>query len=77
MPTLAELRTERNLSQIDLAGLTGLSTSAISRLENGHPIQKTTLTLVCQALGVSPSDVTGVNLYSAVQAAAKRKKRIA
>lgn len=75
MPTIKELRLERNLSQAALAALSGVSTPAISRMENGHAIQPYVLTFVCQALGVSPKDITGVNLYSAVQTAQRRKRR--
>lgn len=75
MTTIREHRIARDMSQAVLAARSGLSLPAISRLENGRPILPITLKLVCQALEISPDDVTGVNLYSAVQMAAKRKKR--
>ena len=75
MPTIRELRLERDMSQAALAARSGLSIPVISRMENGHAVQPYAFKLVCQALEVSPSTITGVNVSSAVQAAAKRKKR--
>lgn len=76
MPTPYELRVQKNLSQRQLAKLAGVSTPTISRMENGHNILEDKFNGICQALGVSPREVTGVNVYSAVQAraVAKRKK---
>lgn len=76
MPTPYELRVQQNLSQRQLAELAGVSTPTISRMENGHNILVDKFKDICRALGVSPQEVTGVNVYSAVQAraVAKRKK---
>lgn len=75
MTTIREYRLARNWSQADLAAHSGLSVPAISRLERGQPITITTLKLVCQALEISREQVTGVNIHSAVQAAAERDAR--
>lgn len=71
MATLRELLKEKHLTQPALAESTGLAISSISRAVCGYPIQKSTLSLLSHALGVSARDIEGVNLYVP---AAKRKK---
>jgi transcriptional regulator with XRE-family HTH domain len=74
MPTPYEIRVSKDLTQAYVAEKAGLSIATISRMENGQRITKDNLKKVCQVLEVSIEDVTGVNVYSAVQSAAKRKK---
>ncbi|MED0759106.1 helix-turn-helix transcriptional regulator, partial [Aneurinibacillus thermoaerophilus] len=54
---LKELRHKAGISTIELAKLTGMSQSAISKLENGQRrIDLEALSAICAALGVTLSD---------------------
>lgn len=64
MSTIRELRLARGISQNDLAYVSGLSYGAISRMERGKPVQRTTFHVVCNVLGVTPENVTGVVLVN-------------
>lgn len=75
MPTFSEIRVSQNLSQARVAELAGVSIATVNRAENGHAIQPDKFKAMCGVVGVSPNEVTGVIVYSAVQAAAKRKKK--
>lgn len=60
MSTIRELRAVKNWSQQDLATHAHLTTAVVSRAENGRSVDKKTLYLICQALGVSEDAVEGV-----------------
>lgn len=74
MVTIEQARKGQRIPQAELAARIGLSRSALSRLENGHRVQRSTFLLVCQALGISPDAVEGVKLYSGADQAARRKQ---
>src|SRR5829696_1273602 len=61
------LRQQRNLTQTDLANLTGISQHSISKLETGQttPRPETTQTLA-EALGVNPHALSGGGFGEAV-----------
>ena len=61
--SLYELRTERKLSERDLATLSGVSKSQINNIENGtkHPTVYT-LCLLSLALGVSPYELFSIEI---------------
>lgn len=67
MPTIRELRVEKELPQPELARLAECSTGTIIRLEAGKPVSKKILLNVCKVLEVNPSEVTGVNLFVPVK----------
>ena len=67
MPTIREVRVERELPQCELARRAGCATGTIVRLEAGKPVSKKVLTAVCNVLEISPSEVTGVNLFVPVK----------
>lgn len=71
MTTIRELREKAGLTQNELAGKALVSYASISRAENGKGISKTSLLLICRALGVSEGEVTGVNIISSVRVAKK------
>lgn len=75
MVTIKEERKRRRIRQGELAARIGLSASALSRLENGHPVQRSTFLLVCQALGISPDavDKDSFTLYSGAEREARKK----
>lgn len=60
MSTIKELREKANLTQDELAYKAGINSSTISNMETGKPVRKLMVNLVCDALGVSSNDVTGV-----------------
>ena len=60
MSTVKELREAKGWSQVELAHESGVTVATISRLENGHPVNKATLKHISRALGVSFDKVTGV-----------------
>lgn len=74
MPTIRDLRVEKELPQPVLAELAGVSTGTISHMENGKPVSRETLKKVCAVLGVDPSDVDGVNLFIPVKHRRFRKR---
>lgn len=67
MPTVKELRESRGWTQPDLAVKAGVSVAVISRMENGKPIQKTSLLLVAHTLMVSVDQITGVNIVHRIK----------
>lgn len=68
MLTLRELRVKRDWTQDELAGFAGVGPQTVWRAEAGRAINKKTARALCKALEVSLEDVSGLNLYSAVQA---------
>ncbi|MDP9439181.1 MAG: helix-turn-helix domain-containing protein [Actinomycetota bacterium] len=58
LPSLREIRRSRGLSQRELAGLAGVSTGTVYRLENqlrgAYPV---TMRKLASALGVSPPEL--------------------
>jgi len=55
---LAEMLRERNITQIKLAEMTGLSENTVSKLVNDpRQIRLDTIELICQALGVTPGEL--------------------
>lgn len=60
--TIATLRKERGWSQGELAIKASLSLKAVSRLETGRPVNKSTFALVCAALETSPEHVDKTGL---------------
>ena len=71
MPTIKELRVQRGWTQDNLAREAGVATSTISHLENGEPVQRSTLKLVCQALRVRPGEITGATIINRVSKSGK------
>lgn len=61
MPTIKDVRIEQGLTQQELASKANIAYATVSRLERGKHVTKGTLTLICQVLGISPDEVTGVN----------------
>jgi transcriptional regulator with XRE-family HTH domain len=58
MPTLKELRVKRVMSQADLARESGVTISAICRLERAQRKPRfVTIRKLAKALGVNPSDI--------------------
>lgn len=55
---LAEILSERNMTQVELAQKTGLSENAISKL-TGSPrqIRMDTIEQICRTLGIAPGDL--------------------
>lgn len=62
MATIKELRERKGWSQVELAVEAAVSPTMISRLENNHPVGRSTLRRVCKALGVDINDVSGYTL---------------
>ena len=62
MPTIKELREEKGLTQMELCQRAMVSISALSRMENGKPVNRLTFSRVCRALGVRMADVSGVDV---------------
>lgn len=60
MASVRELRELKGLSQVELANVAGVTVATISRLENGHPVNKATLKHISRALGVPLDKITGV-----------------
>ncbi len=59
MLSLRELRSQRLMSQLDLATATGLASKTIIRLEkNRNTPNFLSMRRICNALGVEPKDVT-------------------
>lgn len=73
MPTIRELRVQRELPQPRLAELAGVSTPTIVRMETGKPVSRESLGKVCAVLGIRPGEVTGVNLFVPVRDRQYRK----
>ena len=66
MPTVRELREQMGWSQTELAMRAGLSIHTIGAMEQGKPVQKSTLILVAHALMVKSDQITGVNVVNRV-----------
>ncbi len=47
---LAETRLDRNLQQVELAKLAGISTRTLERMEAGHSVQMSNFIRLCRAL---------------------------
>ncbi len=59
MKTLRETRTERLISQRQLATMTGVAQSTIVHIENGTRLPRlVTMRRLAEALGVMPGDIT-------------------
>jgi len=69
--SIRAIREREGISQMQLATRAGVSLPVISRMETGKPVQSISFRVVCQALGVDPDAVTGVNLYSGLRKAKK------
>lgn len=63
MPTIEEVRIERQMSQAELAGRARVGISTVSRMERGKRVSDASLKAVCLALDISPTDVTGINRF--------------
>ena len=59
---IKKIRQAQGLTQMELAQKAFLTVTTISRVENGLPIGKNTLKRIADALGVRPSDITGVKI---------------
>lgn len=66
MPTVKELRVSKGWSQQELATRAGVGIHAVGRLEKGDSVYKATLSQICQAIEVDPSEITGVNIVNRV-----------
>lgn len=66
MPTIKELREERGWTQQELARRASLTHQTVSNLENGASVQRSTLVLLAQALGVDPEAISGVTVVNRV-----------
>lgn len=64
MPTVRELRISLGLNQSDLAVRAGVHVASINRMEQGHPVLRSTLILVAHALYVKPEEITGVTVIN-------------
>ena len=64
MPTIVDLRREKGLTQRELARQASVAYCTINRMENGRKVQRSSLILVCQALGVAPGEIVGVEVFS-------------
>jgi hypothetical protein len=62
MTTLAEARIAQNLSMRALGGITGICFTTICRMEHGHGCLEETFLAICEALGLDPEKVEGVNI---------------
>ena len=60
MPTVKELREAKGWSQQELATRASVTIHTVGRMEKRKPVQRTSLVLVAQALGVTPEQVEGV-----------------
>lgn len=60
VPTLKELRENKNWSQQELSQRAIVAQVLVSRAETGKPIGRTTFLRLCMALGANPDTVTGV-----------------
>ena len=59
MERLRTLRTTKLLTQEELARISGIGVTAISRLENGHEMPRfSTIKKLASALGIDPRDFT-------------------
>lgn len=74
MPSIRELRVRRDISQETLARSANVGSQTIWRAEAGRPIRRESALAICQALGVSLSQVEGLQLFSAVQS--QNRKRL-
>lgn len=56
---LKECRTERRMTQVELAEKAGISRATISKIENNEEVNLTTQTIakLSEVLGVNPSDI--------------------
>ena len=63
---LARLRIERELTQEELAEKSGISKPTVARLEQGMPVQSTTLIRVFRALNLLPS-LDGIILAESIR----------
>ncbi len=69
--TIKELRRRLGWTQEDLAREAGVSSSTISHIETGKPVNKSTFKLVLQALRVQTGEVAAVNVKYRVGRSAK------
>jgi transcriptional regulator with XRE-family HTH domain len=60
--TIKKLREGKGWTQAELAVHANVSFPTISRTENGHPVSKTSVRHICQALGVDVAQVEGVTI---------------
>lgn len=57
MHILRKIRKEQHMTTIELAAKLGMSTSTISKAENGCHIRYSTFRRICHGLGVDPNTV--------------------
>lgn len=62
MSTLLDFRREKNLSQKEVAELANVSLPSYWRAEKGDLVSYTTAKKICQAFGVEPRVVEGLNI---------------
>lgn len=62
MNIFLQKRVEKRLSQVQLAYLAQLSEPTIWKIENGHPVSRKSLILVCRVLGIDHSQLGDVAL---------------
>lgn len=68
MPSARELRVKLDIPQEELAKRAGVSYRTIHRWEKGEAVRRDIALKIAGALGVDLDTISGVNLYSAVQA---------
>ncbi len=60
MPTLAEARQQRGMTQLELSRRTGISFQTISEIENGRKARASTIRKLAEALGLPAEEVAGM-----------------
>lgn len=75
MPTIEDIRISRELTQAQLSKQSGVAASTISRLERGLPVSEKTVEILCNALGVHISEVTGWTRFIPVAHRGRRQRR--
>lgn len=57
---LKKIRKSKNITQIELAKLTGIPREHISRIENGHNLTEKNIRIICKSLNVSADYLLGL-----------------
>lgn len=68
MPTIRDLREAKGWTREALSAQSGVSTRTIARIESEEnaEVNPSTLKVLCQALEVHPSEITGVTVKNRV-----------